>query len=318
MLVLWNTYQRAMNASVVLGQAQSISINKGDSFNTISNKLGRKIAINQLWFKFIAYKEQVANTLKAGEYELKVGSTLPQIVALFAAGKTKKYTITFPEGWRFAQIIERIQSNPQLKKTLSNDDLQTLITQLDARYQHPEGWFFPATYFFDKNATDLSVLTAAHHKMQRVLQTEWAARQADLPLDTAYQALILASIVEKEAQAPAERAQIAGVFIRRLKKRMLLQADPTVIYGMGERYRGNIRYRDLRQRTAYNTYVIKGLPSTPIAMPGQAAIHAVLHPAAGNSLYFVAQGNEQGTHVFSATLKQHNNAVNKYQKKRRP
>lgn len=315
-LALWNRYNQSMNAPVVLGHSRFIKIARGDSFNTITNKLlEQKVGISPLWFKLIAYEKQVSHKLKAGEYELKIGLTQPQILALFVEGKSKQYTITFPEGWNYKQIITRIRSNPHLKKTLSIDNYQTIMTQLNSPYKHPEGLFFPDTYFFEKNTSDLSLLKMAYNKMQRVLATEWTNKEKDLPVKNAYAALILASIVEKETGAPEERAQIAGVFTRRLRKGMLLQADPTVIYGMGERYQGNIRHKDLKQRTDYNTYIIQGLPPTPIAMPGQAAINAVLHPEKGESLYFVAEGNGKRTHIFSDTLREHQNAVNQYQRK---
>ncbi len=179
----------------------------------------------------------------------------------------------------------------------------------------PEGLFFPDTYFFEKHTSDVALLKRAYDKMQRVLQQEWLKKAEGLPFKTPYEALILASIVEKETGAAAERPQIAGVFIRRLEQKMLLQTDPTVIYGMGESYQGNIKSKDLTTATPYNTYIISGLPPTPIAMPGRAALHAVLHPAEGDSVYFVARGD--GTHVFSATLKDHNSAVDKFQRNKK-
>ncbi len=313
----WCAYKQAMTREVVSGQTRIIEIAKGDSFKQITNKLiAQKIDINPLWFKLIAYNKKVGNKLKAGEYELKPGLTIPQILTLFVEGKSRQYSITFPEGWNFKQMLEQIQNNPYIEKTLVNNDFQTVMTKLGSNYKHPEGLFFPDTYFFIKNATDLSLLKTAYLRMQKILAVEWGNREKDLPLKNAYEALILASIVEKETGAVEERAQIAGVFTRRLKKGMLLQTDPTVIYGMGERYKGNIQRKDLKRATPYNTYVIKGLPPTPIAMPGKAAINAVLHPKKGKSLYFVAKGNGHGTHVFSATLKAHNNAVNKYQRNR--
>jgi len=314
---LWTEYNQALTMPVVSGQAKIIEIKKGDSFKRITSKLvEQQIAIDPLWFKLIAYKDKVTNKLKAGEYELKVGLTMPEILAVFVKGKARQYSITFPEGWSFKQILAEFQNNPYLENTLGAMDFQDIMAKLDSDYKHPEGLFFPDTYFFDKNTADITLLKIAHDKMKLVLQQEWENKEAGLPLENAYQALILASIVEKETGAAVERAQIAGVFTRRLRKGMLLQTDPTVIYGMGERYKGNIRYKDLRQRTAYNTYVIRGLPPTPIAMPGQHAIHAALHPAKGKTLYFVAKGNGAGTHVFSATLREHNNAVNKYQRRR--
>ena len=314
---LWNEYNQALTMPVIIGQSKVIEIKKGDSFKRITDKLVKQqIAIEPLWFKLIAYKDKVSNKLKAGEYELKPGLTMPEILAVFVKGKARQYSITFPEGWSFKQIIAEIQSNPYIENTLGAVDYQNLMAKLGSEYKHPEGLFFPDTYFFDKNTSDIALLKIAHDKMKLVLQQEWDNKEQGLPLENAYQALILASIVEKETGAAVERPQIAGVFTRRLRKGMLLQTDPTVIYGMGDSYKGNIRYKDLRQPTAYNTYVIKGLPPTPIAMPGQHAIHAALHPAKGKSLYFVAKGNGVGTHVFSATLRAHNNAVNKYQRRR--
>ncbi len=312
---LWVEYKSALTTPVVIGQSHVIEIEKGDSFKTISNKLLEShIAIKPLWFKVIAYEKKVANKLKAGEYELKAGLTMPEILAVFVAGKARQYSITFPEGWNFKQILEKIQQNPQIEQTVGAMDFESLMEKMGSKYKHPEGLFFPDTYFFDKQTTDIEILKTAYNKMQLVLGEEWKNRAEELPLNSPYEALILASIVEKETGAAIERTQISGVFTRRLKKGMLLQTDPTVIYGMGDRYKGDIRYKDLRQATPYNTYVIKGLPPTPIAMPGQHAIHAALHPAEGKSLYFVAKGNK-GIHKFSATLKEHNNAVNKYQRR---
>ncbi len=314
---LWSEYKLALTTPVVIGQAQLVEIEKGDSFRKITKKLLKQnIAIKPKWFKLIAYKDKVSHKLKAGEYELKPGLTMPEILAIFVAGKSRQYSITFPEGWSFKQLLQEIQDNPYLKKTLGAMDFQSIMAKLDSNYKHPEGLFFPDTYFFEKSTTDFSILKTAHNKMQLILEEEWKNKEKDLPLENAYQALILASIIEKETGAAVERPQIAGVFTRRLRKGMLLQTDPTVIYGMGESYKGNIRYKDLRRPTAYNTYVIKGLPPTPIAMPGRAAINAAVHPAKGKSLYFVAKGDGVGTHVFSATLREHNNAVNKYQRKR--
>ncbi len=312
---LWSEYQSALTSPVVFNQSQLVEIEKGDGFNQITQKLlNQNIAIKPLWFKLIAYKDKVSKRLKAGEYELKVGLTMPEILALMIEGKSRQYSITFPEGWSFKQVFQEIQNNKNLINTLENKDFQTIMSELGSDYKHPEGLFFPDTYFFDKNTTDLALLKRAYDKMQLVLSNEWENRAADIPLKTPYEALILASIVEKETGTHSERARIAGVFSRRLKKGMLLQTDPTVIYGMGDSYKGDIRYKDLKQATPYNTYVIKGLPPTPIAMPGKAAIHAVSHPLKGKSYYFVAKGN--GSHVFSATLREHNNAVNKFQRNR--
>jgi UPF0755 protein len=185
------------------------------------------------------------------------------------------------------------------------------MRELTLDKEHAEGWFFPDTYFFVRGTTDKALLKRAYAAMHRQLEEQWQLREEGLPYKSPYEALIMASVIEKETGVPEEREQIAGVFVRRLQKGMRLQTDPTVIYGIGEAYDGNIRRKDLRTDTPYNTYTRSGLPPTPIAMPGLAAIRAALHPAAGDSLYFVASGG--GAHVFSSTLEQHNEAVIKYQ-----
>lgn len=308
---LWMDYQTAVTAPIV-DQAVTVDIEKGDSFDRITRKLlALGVRLQPLWFKLYAYDRHLAARLQAGEYEIPKGAAVPDILKLLVSGKTRQYAITFPEGWTFKQIFEAIEKNRYLQKTFTYSDRATLLRRLGSSYQNPEGLFFPDTYFFEKNTTDSALLKRAYARMQRILHDEWQEKQPDLPLQSPYQALILASIVEKETSAVDERPLIAGVFIRRLKKGIPLQTDPTVIYGMGEHYQGDIKSKDLVRATPYNTYVIKGLPPTPIAMPGQEAIHAVLHPASDGSLYFVAKGD--GRHVFSNTLKEHNKAVFLYQ-----
>ena len=331
----WQGYQSALRTPAVLGNPVIVEINKGDSFDQITDKLlAQNVGLKPFWFKVIAVQENAVNKLKTGEYELASGLTLPEILTLFVQGKTKHYAITFPEGWSFKEILQEIEKTPNLEHTLDKVDFDSLMTQLcidikqsDLRsaapgialapvsMHSPEGLFFPDTYFFEKHTSDVALLTRAYDKMQLVLKQEWQNKAENLPFKTPYEALILASIVEKETGLVAERPLIAGVFIRRLQTGMLLQTDPTVIYGMGESYQGNIRFKDLKAATPYNTYVIKGLPPTPIAMPGRDAINAVLHPDTSNNLYFVARGD--GTHEFSATLKAHNLAVNNFQKKKK-
>ena len=331
----WRDYQSALHTPAVAGNPVIVEINKGDSFNQITDKLlAKNVGLKPFWFKVIAVQENAVNKLKTGEYELTPGLTLPEILAMFVQGKTKRYTITFPEGWSFKDILQEIEKNPNLDHTLHKVDFDALMSQLGIdikqsalrsaapgidlppeSMQSPEGLFFPDTYFFEKHTSDAALLTRAYDKMQLVLKQEWQNKAENLPFKTPYEALILASIVEKETGVVAERPLIAGVFIRRLQSGMLLQTDPTVIYGMGESYQGNIRFKDLKTATPYNTYVIKGLPPTPIAMPGRDAIYAALHPDTSNNLYFVARGD--GTHEFSATLKAHNLAVNNFQKKKK-
>jgi len=312
---LWVSYRDAINKPVVQNSL-TIEIEQGDSFTKITNKLLLQgLAIQPLMFKAIALQKNIINKLKVGEYELTPGLTIPQILTIFAEGKSKKYTITFPEGWSLKEILQELEKTPNLKISLEKTAISELPAQLGMSEKMPEGWFFPDTYYFEKNATDVSILKRAYNKMQSVLNEEWQNREPNLPYKTPYEALIMASIVEKETGAKNERPLIAGVFTRRLKLGMLLQTDPTVIYGMGDNYGGNIRASDLTTATPYNTYVIQGLPPTPIAMPGRDAIHATLHPEKDNNLYFVAKGD--GSHQFSATLAEHNSAVNNFQKNKK-
>lgn len=314
----WTEYQHARNNPVVPGEKVSIVIKKGDSFENITSKLiTQHVSITPMWFKIVAVQEKATTKIKVGEYDLKGGMTAPELLAVLVDGKQKQYSITFPEGWSFKEILQEIAKNPHLEHVLTNTtDHATLMSKLGAAAVHPEGNFFPDTYFFEKNTSDVALLKRAYDKMQAVLTEEWSKKEANLPLKTPYEALILASIVEKETGAKAERPQIAGVFTRRMELGMLLQTDPTVIYGMGDNYQGNITLKDLKTPTAYNTYTIKGLPPTPIALPGRDAIAAALHPEPGSSLYFVARGDGSGTHVFSASLKDHNSAVDTFQRKK--
>jgi UPF0755 protein len=210
-------------------------------------------------------------------------------------------------------VLDALKQDPVITHTLQAPDARQLMLELELDKAHAEGWFFPDTYHFVRGTTDKDLLQRAYASMRSQLEEQWQQREEGLPYRRPYEALIMASIIEKETGIPEEREQIAGVFVRRLQKGMRLQTDPTVIYGIGESYDGNIRLRDLRTDTPYNTYTRSGLPPTPIAMPGLAAIRAALHPAAGDSLYFVASGG--GAHVFSSTLEQHNEAVIKYQLK---
>lgn len=316
---LWMDYQSALQQPLLIDRTVLIEIEKGDSLDRIIDKLvAEKLDIKPFWFKVIALQKNALKKLKTGEYELTPGLTAPQILALFVQGKTKQHAITFPEGWGFKEILHEIEKNTDLEHTLNGVAFENVMAKfkLDTNAPaSPEGLFFPDTYFFEKHTSDVSLLKRAYDKMQSVLQQEWLNKAEGLPFKTPYEALILASIVEKETGVAAERPQIAGVFIRRLEQKMLLQTDPTVIYGMGESYQGDIKTKDLTAATPYNTYVISGLPPTPIAMPGRAALYAVLHPDKGDSVYFVARGD--GTHVFSATLKDHTQAVDKFQRNKK-
>jgi UPF0755 protein len=310
---IWMDYESTLENPAVFEKAVTFEIGKGDSLSKITEKLvAQNVHIKPFWFKLIAKKNGDNKKIKSGEYEIAPNSTAPQILALFVSGKVKQHAITFPEGWNFKQIRQELDKNPNVQHTLQNVSFEKIPTKLGISQNHPEGLFFPDTYFFEKHTTDTAILKRAYGKMQLVLAEEWQNRAENLPLTTPYQALILASIVEKETAAPFERAKISGVFTRRLQQNMMLQTDPTVIYGMGDSYQGDIKTADLQNPTPYNTYTFKGLPPTPIAMAGREAIHAALHPDSGESIYFVSKGN--GTHVFSTNLEEHNTAVEMYQK----
>lgn len=290
-----------------------LQVANGQSLIALANRLQQTQGLNaRLW---VAYARLEGKTLiKTGEYQVSAGISPAELLRLLHAGLVIQYRAQLLEGWTYAEALAHLQSLDNLDIRLKGLQWPAQKQLLQMTEDHPEGWFFPDTYLYQKGDSDVSILRRAHEKMQQQLAALWQQRAAGLPYRDAYEALIMASIVEKETAIDAEREQIAGVFVRRLQKGMRLQTDPTVIYGMGTRYRGNLRRSDLSQPTAYNTYVIKGLPPTPIALPGQRSIYAALHPDDGASLYFVAKGD--GYHQFSETLQAHNEAVNRYQKKR--
>ncbi len=252
-----------------------------------------------------------ARDLKSGEYRFDDGIRAGQLLDRVVRGKVVEYPLTLVEGWTFRQFLQALAQAPKLTQTLTGATPAEIMARLDRPGEHPEGRFYPDTYRYSAGQTDLSVLRRAYERMQSTLQREWDGRRSDVPLKTPYEALILASIVEKETGQADERPLIAGVFINRLRRNMRLQTDPTVIYGLGEAFDGDLRLKDLRADTPYNTYTRSGLPPTPIAMPGGAALRAVLHPAETRALYFVSRGD--GSHEFSETLEQHNQAVIKHQ-----
>ena len=284
----------------------------GSSVNSLAAELAAAGVIESpLMLRLYARLTDQARGLKAGEYEIPAGTTPGDLLGILSSGKVLQHALTLVEGWTFAQMMRAVERHDALEHTLIDLSPEEVMQRIGHPGEHPEGRFYPDTYHFPRGTTDEDFLRRAYQNMQHFLASEWEQRQADLPLATPYEALILASIVERETAVPEERSRIAGVFIRRLRKGMRLQTDPTVIYGMGERYDGNIRRRDLEADTPYNTYVHNGLTPTPIAMPSGDAIRAVCHPEAGDALYFVATGD--GGHHFSATLEAHNRAVRKYQ-----
>jgi UPF0755 protein len=250
--------------------------------------------------------------IKTGRYEIPAGASPVDILRQLAEGRVVLESLTVVEGWTFADMRRVIEAHPQVKVTLRHKDAAELMIAIGHPGEHPEGRFFPDTYRFAAGTTDREILELAYRKMSAALDTAWAARAPDLPLASAYDALTLASIIEKESGLASERPHIAGVFTNRLRKNMRLQTDPTVIYGIGPSYDGNIRERDLRTDTPYNTYTRAGLPPTPIALPSREAIEAATHPLNTGDLFFVASGEGDGSHVFSATLEEHNAALARY------
>lgn len=313
---VWSEYRQFLDTPLTIPKEGRIYLlPKGTSAAVVARDFADPAKWRNIYyFRLFNRLDPRARKLQAGEYAIPNGTTPSQLLDILGSGKVIHYPVTLVEGWSFKQFLEVLAKVDILEHTLSDADSAEIMAKLGRTGIYPEGRFLPDTYLFPRGASDLDVLRRAMASMDKVLAVEWEKRQSDLPLKNAEEALILASIVEKETGLASERAEIAGVFVRRLKRGMKLQTDPTVIYGMGDSFDGNIRRSDLRRDTPYNTYVHAGLPPTPIALPGRDAIHAVLHPADGKALYFVAKGD--GSHQFSATLAAHNRAVRKYQLKK--
>ncbi|MBT3017675.1 MAG: endolytic transglycosylase MltG [Candidatus Thiodiazotropha sp. (ex Lucina aurantia)] len=312
----WMEYDGFVNKSLNLPEeGVNYILHPGMTVRSLAEDLQQRGMLEKpILLRFIARWQGQASKLKAGEYYLPAGTTPPKLLEILSSSQVVQYALTIIEGWTFDQLMAAIRRDPVLEHSLKEVTNDQVMQHLGLDDLHPEGRFYPDTYHFPRGTTDTAFLKRAYKRMESVLEQAWQQRKKQLPLKSPYEALILASIIERETGIPEERGKIAGVFIRRLKRGMLLQTDPTVIYGMGESYNGNIRKRDLTRDTPYNTYLHKGLTPTPIAMPSGAAIRAALNPEEGNSLYFVATGD--GGHYFSSTLEEHNKAVRKYQLKR--
>lgn len=310
-------YWKRLLAAPLLHQDDVVyELKSGLGANQVLRQLHKQQILKDRWPLKVWLKLYPQNALlKAGEYNLPAGINSYELMAILASGKSIQYQITLPEGWSFKQALAQIQQHPKLSietAELTNQQIMQKVTGVAETNLHPEGMFFPDTYQFHKGVTDLQLLKRAYQKLQKVVAEEWEkADKSKLPYKSAYEALIMASIVEKETGTPEERGRIAGVFVTRLQKKMRLQTDPTVIYGLGDAYKGNITRKHLKQKTAYNTYRIPALPPTPIALPGREAIHAALNPQQDGSLYFVARGD--GSHAFNRTLSAHNRAVREFQ-----
>jgi len=311
----WASYQQALKTTLNIEVDElDYSIESGSSLSFVIYDLANKNIIKHprylLWY---ARLNDLANNMKAGDYRLTNKLTTKEFLNNIFNGKVIQFSLTIIEGWSFKQMMEAINKHPQIKHTIDKFPSEEIMNELELSGKHHEGQFLPDTYHFPKQLTDLEFLKRAYSSMQTVLKNEWDNRSDNLIYKNSYEALIMASIIEKETGLASEREQISGVFLRRLNLKMRLQTDPTVIYGMGDKYKGNLRKRDLLRDTPYNSYRRRGLPPTPIALPGREAIYAALHPAKGDALYFVSRGD--GSHEFSATLQEHNNAVIKYQLK---
>lgn len=311
----WEQNQ-ALHQPLNLTQEQLLDVPAGSTPTGLLNRLQADGVIKDAFWLRLYWRFNLASeSLHSGEYRMTPGMDAQALLALWQRGEVVQYSVTLVEGWNFRQVRAALARQPKLEQTLAGLTDAELMSKIGHPDVFPEGRFFPDTYRFVRGMSDAELLKQAYKRLDEVLDEEWTKRSADAPYSNPYQALIMASMVEKETGVPQERGQIAGVFVRRLQMGMLLQTDPTVIYGLGERYNGKLTRAHLREPTPYNTYVIAGMPPTPISLVGREAIHAALNPVAGNSLYFVARGD--GSHVFSADLDAHNAAVREFQLKRR-
>ncbi len=301
-----------------LPAATQVEVSYGDSVYKVAQKLEDQglLKYPTLWIWY-ARAFDMAEKIKMGEFAIAKDDSVLLILDNIVKGKVIQYSVTFLEGWTTADAIKALHNSPGIVKTLEPTNHKAILKSLDAdqQYTHAEGLLYPETYFYSRGTQDRVVMKQAYQRLQKSLDQAWQQRTANLPYKNAYEVLIMASIIERETAVDSERQQIAGVFVQRLRKGMRLQTDPTVIYGMGERYKGRIRTRDLRRPTPYNTYTIKALPPTPIALPTAASMQAAVNPLENGMIYFVAKGD--GSHQFSKNLAQHNAAVKKYQLNRK-
>lgn len=312
----WIYLERWLHTPLKLpAEGYTYQLNKGRALAHMAQDLGTQGYLTHPRWLTLYARATGATHIHAGEYFLPVGLTPIMLLQKLRTGAVVLYQVTLLEGWTYQRALTELHSKDSLLAVLTTASMTEQLAQLDLPIEHPEGWFFPDTYSYTRGTTDIEILHRAHARMQATLTELWRERAENLPYRDAYEALIMASIIERETGAAWERDQIAGVFVRRLNQGMRLQTDPTVIYGMGDAYQGKISSRDLKTATPYNTYTMMGLPPTPIALPGRAAIYAALHPAPGSTLYFVAKGD--GTTYFSENLTEHNQAVRRYQLKRR-
>ena len=295
------------------GEPIAFTIPAGSSVGTAAQQIAKAGApVNPFLFSMLARVSQQASKIKAGAYELKPDTTPRALIGQLVRGEFAQESLTIIEGWTFRQMRQAMAASKSLKHDTADLSDKDLMTRISTEYKSPEGLFFPDTYLFAKGSSDMHIFKQAHNLMLNRLAAAWEKRDASLPYKTPYEALVMASIVEKETGQKSERSMIAGVFVNRLKHGMMLQTDPAVIYGMGDNFSGNIRKKDLETDTPYNTYLRTGLPPTLIALPGVESLAAALGPAKTDALYFVSRGD--GTSKFSDNLNDHNKAVNQYQR----
>ncbi len=313
---LYIDVQKTLDQPMTLEESPMVfTVNAGDSMKAISHRLSKTGAYPHPEFLRMSAKiRKLDNKIQVGEYHLTEGMTPNDFLTMVTEGNVVQHSVVLVEGLTFRQFLEALAAKDDLKKELTDLTDDQIMARLGKAGEHPEGRFFPDNYFYTSDSSDLDILKRAYQAMEKMTTERWEKREKDLPYKNIYEAMTMASIIEKETGRADERPTIAGVFVRRLKKGMKLQTDPTVIYGIGPEYDGNITRKHLKTDTPYNTYTRKGLPPTPIAMFGTASFEAALHPEEGNALYFVAKGD--GSHHFSATFKEHDKAVTKYQLKK--
>ena len=311
--VLYQDMQYKLNLPLQIDGSEYLSIEPGMSLQAVAEAVAARGWLDYPFYLQLEGKIRgIDSLIKAGQYQVEPGATALSLLEMIVAGRITQHALTIVEGWTFRQIMTTIHANRHIKQVLSSVKPQRVMAEIGYPGYAAEGRFFPDTYYFPAGTTDMDFLRRAFKRMETVLQEEWRQRLPELPYRSPYEALIMASLIEKETATADERKKIAGVFVRRLERNMKLQTDPTVIYALGENYDGDIRYQHLKFDSPFNTYRYKGLPPTPIAAPGRASIHAALQPGPGEALYFVATG-ENGRHYFSHTLTEHNQAVRKYQ-----
>lgn len=309
--VVWHGHRVLHQPLTVSYDSQPLLVAPGDTLLGLAHRLAADGVLDAperlVWAARISGRDL---GIKAGEYELQPGMRADEMIDMLVAGRTVLHALTVVEGWTYRQLRRALAAHEAIEQTLDGVDDAALMALLGREGEHPEGRFFPDTYLFSRGTTDLAFLERALRTMDAHLAQAWESRDVGLPYESPYEVLVMASLIEREARERAERPVIAGVFVRRLQRGMRLQTDPTVMYGLGPDFRGPLRTVHLRTDTPYNTYTRRGLPPTPIALPGASSLRAAVQPADGDALFFVSRGD--GTHHFSATLEEHNRAVRRY------